>query len=170
MAAAGALFGPLFRATEGPVSAQETVNRKSAPSDLKITDVRACRVAANYDYSIVKFNTNQGVYGLGEVRDARVEGMALILKPYLVGRNPRTVRQFAVHGRMGRIERGGHHGHAPHRREGGWGSRVPADRHETARSGSENLCASAKRWGAMPNSRVAGLPAALTSSHRRRRV
>jgi hypothetical protein len=30
MAAAGALFGPLFRATEGPVSAQETVNRNSA--------------------------------------------------------------------------------------------------------------------------------------------
>jgi len=108
MAAASAMIGPLFRATEGPVSAQETVNRNSAPSDLKITDVRACRVAANYDYPIIKVYTNQGVYGLGEVRDAGVEGIALILKPYLVGRNPldiegnlKTVRPFAGHARMG---------------------------------------------------------------------
>jgi L-alanine-DL-glutamate epimerase-like enolase superfamily enzyme len=108
MAAAGSLLGPLFRATEGSVSAQETVNRNSAPSALKITDMRACRVAANYDYPLIKIYTNQDVYGLGEVRDAGVEGIALLLKPYLVGRNPlnieenlRLVRQFAGHGRMG---------------------------------------------------------------------
>ena len=108
MAAAGSLLGPLFRATEGSVSAQETVNRNSAPSGLKITDMRACRVAANYDYPLIKIYTNQDVYGLGEVRDAGVEGIALLLKPYLVGRNPlniaenlRLVRQFAGHGRMG---------------------------------------------------------------------
>jgi hypothetical protein len=46
MAAAGALFGRLFRAAEGPVSVQKTVNRNSAPSHLKITDVRACQVVA----------------------------------------------------------------------------------------------------------------------------
>jgi L-alanine-DL-glutamate epimerase-like enolase superfamily enzyme len=108
MAAAGSLLGPLFRATEGSVSAQETVNRNSAPSGLKITDMRACRVAANYDYPLIKIYTNQDVYGLGEVRDAGVEGIALLLKPYLVGRSPlnieenlRLVRQFAGHGRMG---------------------------------------------------------------------
>src|SRR5215472_8517396 len=106
-AAAAAMFGPLFKATEGPVSAQERVQRNSAPSGLKITDMRACRVAANYDYPIVKIYTNQDVYGLGEVRDAGVEGIALILKPYLVGRNPldigqilRTIRPFAGSGRM----------------------------------------------------------------------
>ena len=108
MAAAGAVIGPLFRATEGSASAQEAVNRNSAPSGLKITDMRACRVAANYDYPLIKIYTNQEVYGLGEVRDAGVEGIALLLKPYLVGRNPldiegnlRLVRQFAGHGRMG---------------------------------------------------------------------
>jgi L-alanine-DL-glutamate epimerase-like enolase superfamily enzyme len=108
MAAAGSVLGPLFRATEGSVSAQETVNRNSAPSALKITDMRACRVAANYDYPLIKIYTNQDVYGLGEVRDAGVEGIALLLKPYLVGRSPlnieenlRLVRQFAGHGRMG---------------------------------------------------------------------
>jgi len=107
-AAAAAMLGPLFKATEGSVSAQERVNRNSSPSTLKITDMRACRVAANYDYPLIRVDTNQGVYGLGEVRDAGVEGIALILKPFLVGRNPLqiesildSVRQFAGHGRMG---------------------------------------------------------------------
>jgi L-alanine-DL-glutamate epimerase-like enolase superfamily enzyme len=107
-AAATAMLGPLFQATQGSVSGQSGVNRNSAPSALKITDMRACRVAANYDYPIVKIYTNQDVYGLGEVRDAGVEGIALILKAHLVGKNPlnieanlRGVRQFANHGRMG---------------------------------------------------------------------
>ena len=107
-AAAAAMFGPLFKATEGSVSAQQTVNRSSAPSALKITDMRACRVAANYDYPLIKIYTNQDVYGLGEVRDAGVEGIALVLKAHLLGKDPlniegnlRTLRQFAGHGRMG---------------------------------------------------------------------
>ncbi len=102
------MFGPLFQATEGTVSGQQTVNRNSAPSTLKITDMRACRVAANYDYPIIRIYTNQGVYGLGDVRDAGVEGIALVLKPHLVGKNPlnieqnlRLIRMFANHGRMG---------------------------------------------------------------------
>ena len=107
-AAATAAFGPLFKATEGSVSAQQRVNRNSAPSSLKITDMRACRVATNYDYPLIKIYTNQDVYGLGEVRDAGVEGIALILKAHLVGKNPlhiesnlRMLRQFSGHGRMG---------------------------------------------------------------------
>ena len=106
--AAAAMLGPLFKATEGSVSAQETVNRNSAPSGLKITDMRACRVAANYDYPLIKIYTNQDVYGLGEVRDAGVEGIALVLKAHLLGKNPldiegnlATIWPFAGHGRMG---------------------------------------------------------------------
>jgi L-alanine-DL-glutamate epimerase-like enolase superfamily enzyme len=64
------------------------VNRNSAPSALKITDMRAIRIASNFDYPIIRIDTNQGVYGLGEVRDAANEGIALVLKPHLVGRNP----------------------------------------------------------------------------------
>lgn len=107
-AAAAAALGPLFKASHGNANAQSAVNRFSAPSDLKITDMRACRVAANYDYPIIKIYTNQDVYGLGEVRDAGVEGIALILKAHIVGRNPleiedvlRRIRGFAGHGRMG---------------------------------------------------------------------
>lgn len=87
---------------------QGGVNRNSAPSTLKITDMRACRIAANYDYPLIRIDTNQGVYGLGEVRDAGVEGIALILKAHILGKNPleiesilRTIRPFAGQGRMG---------------------------------------------------------------------
>jgi len=107
-AAVTAAFGPLFQTTTGAAGGQQSVNRNSAPSTLKIADMRACRVAANYDYPIIRLDTNQGVYGLGEVRDAGVEGIALVLKHHLVGRNPldiegtlRPLRPFANHGRMG---------------------------------------------------------------------
>ena len=63
-------------------------NKFSSPSDLKITDIRALRVAASSDYPIIKILTNQDVYGLGEVRDAGHENLALAMKPLLVGRNP----------------------------------------------------------------------------------
>jgi L-alanine-DL-glutamate epimerase-like enolase superfamily enzyme len=84
------------------------VNKFSAPSDLKITDIRAIRVAANFDYPIIKMFTNQDVYGLGEVRDAGNENLALSMRPLLVGRNPldlesilQSVRPFAGPGRQG---------------------------------------------------------------------
>src|ERR1035438_7448043 len=64
------------------------INKFSAPSDLKITDIRALRIAANFDYPIIKIFTNQDVYGLGEVRDAGNENSALSMRPLLVGRNP----------------------------------------------------------------------------------
>jgi len=63
-------------------------SKLSAPSDLKITDMRSLRVAANFDYPIIRIDTNQGLYGLGEVRDAGSEYSALAMKPFLVGRNP----------------------------------------------------------------------------------
>lgn len=108
-AAALASFGPLFKATERVANAQtKTVNPYSAPSKLRITDIRACRVASNYDYPIIKVYTNQDVYGLGEVRDAGVEGLALVLKPHLVGQDPLRIeplldriRKFANHRRTG---------------------------------------------------------------------
>jgi L-alanine-DL-glutamate epimerase-like enolase superfamily enzyme len=104
----GAMTGPLLQAAAAQSNTRGPINRNSSPSGLKITDMRACRVAANYDYPLIKLYTNQDVYGLGEVRDAGVEGIALILKAHLVGRNPldiegnlRRIRPFANHGRMG---------------------------------------------------------------------
>ena len=80
---------------EQPAGAQSPqpggVNRNSAPSQLRITDMRAIRIASNYDYPIIRIDTNQGVYGLGEARDAGNEGMALVLKPHIVGKNPLNI-------------------------------------------------------------------------------
>lgn len=83
-------------------------NKLSAPSDLRITDIRSLRIAANFDYPIIKIFTNQDVYGLGEVRDAGNEALALAMKPMLVGRNPldvsgilQSVRSWSGHGRQG---------------------------------------------------------------------
>ncbi len=110
---AGAFAG-LFKLTEPRIDAQgraqgapTTLNPNSAPSDLKITDMRALTIAANYDYPIIRIDTNQGVYGLGEVRDAGGKANALIYKGLLLGRNPvqypqilRSIRQFTAQGRQ----------------------------------------------------------------------
>lgn len=109
---AGAAFAGIFKMTEGAGRAQAGrqpgLNRNSAPSQLKITDMRAVLVASNFDYPIIRIDTNQGVYGLGEVRDAGREGTALVLKPHLIGKNPLqiepildTIRNFANQQRMG---------------------------------------------------------------------
>ena len=80
----------------------------SRPTKLKITDIRGCTVASNFDYPIIKIYTNQDVYGLGEVRDAGYLGQALILKPYLVGKDPldiegimESLRPYSGNGRFG---------------------------------------------------------------------
>jgi L-alanine-DL-glutamate epimerase-like enolase superfamily enzyme len=80
----------------------------SKPSDLKITDIRAVVLAANYDYSIIKIYTNQGIVGLGEVRDAGWPAQALMMKPYLIGKNPldiepilKSVSHLTGNGRFG---------------------------------------------------------------------
>lgn len=111
-AAGAAVVSSAFKFVDRPANAAPLqaggVNKNSAPSQLRITDMRAIRVASNYDYPIIRIDTNQGVYGLGEVRDAGVEGMALILKPHIIGKNPLniepildSVRNFASQRRMG---------------------------------------------------------------------
>jgi len=87
------------------------INPKHAfgrPSKLRITDIRCCTIAANYDYPLIKVYTNQGITGLGEVRDMGYLGQALMLKPYLIGKDPldiegimESIRPFSDHGRYG---------------------------------------------------------------------
>jgi len=66
------------------------VNRYSSPSDLRITDVRACTIAGaeRFIYPTIRIDTNQGVHGLGEAFVLGNAGQALAFKPYLVGKNP----------------------------------------------------------------------------------
>ena len=70
---------------------EEAVNTYSRPSKLEITDMRMAVVCSNYDYPIIRIDTNQGVYGIGEVRDAGHKENALQFKSMLLGQNPCTV-------------------------------------------------------------------------------
>ncbi len=88
LSAFGAAFRTMDRAAAAQAKPAPAVSKFSAPSDLKITDMRACTVAANYDYPIIRIDTNQGVYGLGEVFAAGVKGSALMLKAHIIGKNP----------------------------------------------------------------------------------
>jgi L-alanine-DL-glutamate epimerase-like enolase superfamily enzyme len=86
----------------------QKVNKFSSPSDLKITDLRVAEVAnAPMRCPIIKIDTNQGVYGLGEVRDGASARYALFLKSRLLGENPlhidrlfKKIKQFGGHGRQ----------------------------------------------------------------------
>jgi len=92
------------------VIAQSTqkVNRASSPSDLKITDMRYCVIQNVGRTPIIRIDTNQGIYGLGEVRDGADERYALMLKSRILGQNPcnvemlfKTIKQFGGHARQG---------------------------------------------------------------------
>ncbi|MEP6950642.1 MAG: mandelate racemase/muconate lactonizing enzyme family protein [Ginsengibacter sp.] len=72
----------------------QKVRRYSAPSDLKITDMRYCVTTVLGRTAIIRIDTNQGIYGLGEVRDGADERYALILKSRLLGQNPCNVEQI----------------------------------------------------------------------------
>ena len=61
------------------------VNRASAPSDLKITDLRYCVTTVLGRTAIIRIDTNQGIYGLGEVRDGADPRYALMLKSRILG-------------------------------------------------------------------------------------
>jgi L-alanine-DL-glutamate epimerase-like enolase superfamily enzyme len=77
------------------------VNRKSSPSDLKIIDLRYVLTGVLGNTAIIRIDTNQGIYGLGEVRDGADVRYALMLKSRILGMNPcniemvfKTIKQF----------------------------------------------------------------------------
>jgi L-alanine-DL-glutamate epimerase-like enolase superfamily enzyme len=86
------------------------VNTNSSPSTLKITDLRVATVVkpGPSPCPIIRVDTNQDVYGLGEVRDGASPTYALFLKSRIVGESPleldkifRKIKQFGGHARQG---------------------------------------------------------------------
>src|SRR5215467_9708715 len=83
----------------------QNVNTNSKPSDLKITDMRVLTVArAPMTCPLIRIDTNQGIYGLGEVRDGATKNYALLLKSRILNENPcnvdrvfRKIKQFGGH-------------------------------------------------------------------------
>ena len=86
----------------------QNVNTNSKPSDLRITDLRVAVVSrAPMTSPIIRIDTNQGIYGLGEVRDGASKNYALMLKSRLMNENPcnvdkvfRKIKQFGGHSRQ----------------------------------------------------------------------
>jgi len=73
-------------------SALGHVNTYSRPSELKITDMRFVDIAgAPMHCTLVKIYTNQGITGIGELRDFGSRTYAAMLKGRLLGENPCNV-------------------------------------------------------------------------------
>ena len=85
------------------------VNKHSYASQLKITDLRYVTLMhLGRPITLIRLYTNQGITGLGEVRDGGDKRYALILKSKLVGQNPsnlekifKSIKPFGGHGRNG---------------------------------------------------------------------
>ena len=91
-----ALGGAFMFSPIEDIIAQSTQNVKrfSAPSDLKITDIRYATTTVLGRTSIIRIDTNQGIYGLVEVRDGADERYALMLKSRILGENPCNVEMI----------------------------------------------------------------------------
>jgi L-alanine-DL-glutamate epimerase-like enolase superfamily enzyme len=105
LGSAAAALGASFWAEETLEGALQNVRTASKPSELKITDLRVANIART---PLIRIDTNQGIYGLGEVRDGGSKTYALILKSRILGENPcnvdkifRKIKQFGFHARQG---------------------------------------------------------------------
>jgi L-alanine-DL-glutamate epimerase-like enolase superfamily enzyme len=109
--AGGLMLGGFMFSSLEDTLAQSTskVNRNSSPSDLKITDMRYAVVMNGHARCpVIRIDTNQGIYGLGEVRDGASWRYAMFLKSRILGMNPcsvemifKRIKQFGFHGRQG---------------------------------------------------------------------
>jgi len=106
----GIALGGMMKYSIEDTIAQTTSNvqRSSNPSQLKITDMRVAVLGNVGRTPIIRIDTNQGIYGLGEVRDGADERYALFLKSRIIGLNPcnvemlfKIIRQYGYHGRQG---------------------------------------------------------------------
>src|SRR5215831_10341839 len=84
------VLGGTLLASEPMEAYPKGVNTNSSPSALKITDMRVATIVkpGPSPCPIIRIDTNQGVYGLGEVRDCASATYALFLKSRIVGENP----------------------------------------------------------------------------------
>ncbi len=107
--AGAAAFGAAFWADREVEAYQSHIQTASKPSELKITDLRVAVVThAPMTCPLIRIDTNQGIYGLGEVRDGASKTYALMLKSRLLGENPcnvdkifRKIKQFGGQARQG---------------------------------------------------------------------
>src|SRR5438046_2742211 len=110
LAASVGVLGSALLATQQMEAYPKNVNTNSRPSKLKITDLRVATIVkpGPSPCPIIRIDTDQGVYGLGEVRDGASPTYALFLKSRILGEDPlqldkifRRIKQFGGHARQG---------------------------------------------------------------------
>src|ERR1035437_7199615 len=86
---AGGALGPTAVAAAAEAEIKN-VTPASSPSALKITDMRYAVIVkpGPSPCVLIRIDTNQGVYGLGEVRDVAGPQYAMVLKNRIMGENP----------------------------------------------------------------------------------
>ncbi len=106
LTSAASVLGAGFWADESIEAYQQNVQTASKPSELRITDVRMAMIRVGG--GLIRLDTNQGVYGIGENRDGASRNYVMELKRLLVGENPcsidkifRKIKQFGYHARQG---------------------------------------------------------------------
>ena len=106
LTSAAGLAGASFWSDETIEAYQQNVRTASKPSELKITDVRMAII--NIGGGLIRLDTNQGIYGIGENRDGASRNYVMELKRLVVGENPcsvdkifRKIKQFGYHARQG---------------------------------------------------------------------
>ncbi len=105
---AAGVLGATFWADNVLDALPQNTSTNSRPSSLKITDLRIATIkGAPMVDPIIRIDTNQGLYGLGEVRDGASKNYALMLKSRILGENPcdidrifRKIKQFGGHSRQ----------------------------------------------------------------------
>ena len=140
---------------DGADEALNRVNTYSKPSELRITDMRVAEiVGAPFTSALLKIYTNQGIVGLGEVRDGASATYALMLKSRLLGENPcdidrlfRRIKQFGGHGRQGGGVSAVEIALMGSRRQGLWRADLPDAGRQVPRQGAHLL---RHRRGASP--------------------
>src|ERR1700687_5118857 len=105
----GGAVGAGFWADQTLEALPQNTNTNSKPSELKITDLRVLTIGrAPMTCPLIRVDTNQGIYGLGEARDGASKNYALMLNSRVLGENPcnvdkifRKIKQFGGHSRQG---------------------------------------------------------------------
>src|SRR6476619_2834483 len=89
------VLGSSLFAAESMEAYPKGANPNSTPSTLKITDMRVATIVkpGPSPCSIIRLDTNQGVYGLGEVRDGASATHARFLKSRVDGEDPLQLDQ-----------------------------------------------------------------------------
>jgi galactonate dehydratase len=107
-AALGISGSLLATSYDGLANSMEKTSKPSAPSDLKITDVK-CGFIRNQHSLFVKIYTNQGIVGHGQAVDG-VYGTYFVVKHlaqlHLIGQNPLNVHRLQEEMRRGGLFKG----------------------------------------------------------------